>query len=155
MKQSDAVLRAIQAIKGQDEFTEPVTLTTDERRRVIDQVTEGILSGEVAFSDRARKRYDTDAKVRSYVVGMVSNHLRKDRRLNGGVSYQPKNPGSRTGSQDPVVRELRKLMRVAPEEHKQTIRDEINQRLEELRRAKLQEVEIDDSLIPESLRGII
>jgi len=42
-----------------------------------------------------------DAKLRSYCSGLQSNWLRKDTRLNGGVKYVAKNPGSRAGSTDP------------------------------------------------------
>ena len=153
--QVNAVIEGVQKLKGQEAFTERVELTGEERAKLADWIVEGIESGEVAFSDRARAKYDTPAKVRSYVLGMISNHLRKCPKLNGGEAYRPRNPGSRAGSTDPVVRELRKLMRVAPEEHRELIQAELDKRLEELRREKLKTVEIDEDLLPESLRGII
>src|SRR3990170_1963133 len=48
----------------------------------------------------------TDEELTKYIPGLVNNHLRKDDRLNGGVKYEAKNPGTMTGNIDPEIKEL-------------------------------------------------
>lgn len=109
MQQNDAVFHAVCGALGQDSFDSVVELTSAERDNVIQIVTTGILSGKVDFSAQAKAKYDTDAKVKGYVAGMVSNHLRKDKRLNGGMKFEVKSPGSRTGSGDDQLKALKAL----------------------------------------------
>lgn len=149
MKQNDAVFGAVCSVLGADGFDSAVVLSKDQNNQVVEMVTEGIINGEVDFSDGAREKYNTRPLVRKYVVGMVNNHLRKDKRLNGDTVYVAKNPGSRTGSGDPVLKSLKSLLAICPQENKADIQAEIDLRLESLKPAK---PEIDWSLIPESLR---
>lgn len=154
MKQVDAVFKMVCEIRGSESFTEAVSLTRDEKQEVAERIVAGMRAGEVELSERAQEKYHTDAKLKSYVLGMINNHLRKDRRLNGGVTYAPKNPGSRAGSGDPVVRELKKLLKVVGDEERQLVQDEIDKRLSEIRAEKAKTVEIDTELLPESLRNL-
>lgn len=85
--QKDGVFNAVCAITNQDSFDEAVELTKEQRASVIEMVTQGLLSGDIDFSDAARAKYDTEAKVKTYTNGLVSNWLRKDRRLNGNVKH--------------------------------------------------------------------
>jgi hypothetical protein len=84
-------------------------VTKEMRANVIAVVTQGIITGEVDFSQEASAKYDTAEKIKGYVTGMVSNHYRKDSRLNGGVKHEIKNPGSRAGSQDETIKALKAL----------------------------------------------
>lgn len=52
----------------------------------------------------------TDSELKAYVSGLQSNWLRKDKRLNGGIQYVAKNPGSRSGSTDPQIKAMRLLL---------------------------------------------
>lgn len=62
--------------------------------------------------DRA---YD-ESGLKSYTSGLVSNWLRKDKRLNGGTQYVAKNPGSRAGSSDPELKAMRALLSTLTDE---------------------------------------
>lgn len=156
MKQVEGVFQAVCAVLGTSEFEGKVELTTEQRKEVIEQVTKGLASGEIDLSESAREKYDTDDKLRKqYVPGLVSNHLRKDKRLNGGVDYEPKNPGSRAGSGDEVIRELKKLMKVVTgEEERAAIQAEIDKRLAVIQAERGKSIEINRDLIPEELRHL-
>jgi len=118
-------------------------------------VTTAMAAGEIELKEDARKKYDTESKLRSYCDGLVSNWLRKDDRLNGGEKYEPKNPGSRAGSGDEVVRELRKLKKItADETHLTAIDAEIEKRLAAIKASKAKDVEIDVEKLPEELRHL-
>lgn len=151
--QKDGVFNAVCAVLECEEFSEAVKLSTEQRATVIGMVTEGLLAGEVSMSDEARAKHGDEAKMRAYTNGLVSNWLRKDKRLNGGEKYEIKNPGSRAGAGDKVVRELRKLLKTVTGEHKTAVQEEIDKRLAKLSTAKTVTINIDQ--IPEELRHLV
>jgi hypothetical protein len=155
MKQNDAVFQAVCSVLGMDEFDSAVELTKEQRETVVGMVTEGIISGKVDFSTEARTRHDTPAKVRSYTTGMVSNHLRKDKRLNGGDTYVIKNPGSRS-KQDASIKAMRALQSQYEKDSDEwgEIEAAIDARQAELEAAK-PKVEINADALPEHLRYLI
>jgi hypothetical protein len=93
-------------------------------------------------------------ELKIYVSGLISNWLRKDKRLNGGVKYEAKNPGSRAHCKDEMLAELRKLRTVVQDE---TILAEIEghiaARTTELTAAKMKKTTIDFDKIPAELRA--
>ncbi len=156
MKQNDAVFGAVCAVLGNDQFETAVELTKEQRETVISIVTDGIISGTVDFSAEAKAKYDTPAKVKSYTSGMVSNHLRKDKRLNGGTKYETKNPGSRAGQGDDQLKAMRALRsKLTDPEQIALVDAEIAARTEAIRAAKVKAVEINISSIPEHLRHLV
>jgi hypothetical protein len=156
MKQREAVYNAVCEVMDAESFDEAVTPSKDERTQINLIVFNGIRAGDVDFSDSATAKYDTDAKLNSYVSGLVSNWLRKDKNLNGGVVYTPKNPGSRTGQGDAQVRELRKLLSIHKgTEHETQIQSYIDKRLETIKAEKAAEIEIDAENLPEELRDLV
>jgi hypothetical protein len=157
MKQNDAVFSAVQSVTGETSFSNAVSLSKDEFTQVVEHVTDGIASGEVDFSDEAKAKYDSRDKIRKYVVGMVKNHLRKDKRLNGGTKYEAKNPGSRTGSGDEQLKNLKALLSTLTDaDDKAIVQGEIDARQAQLRAAKAKNTqkEINWDLIPEHLRSL-
>jgi hypothetical protein len=155
MKQNDAVFQAVKEVLGQDSFSSAVMLTKDQRATVIDVVTAAIMNGSVDFSAEAKLKHDTPAKVKTYTTGMVSNHLRKDKRLNGGTKYEIKKPGSRAGSGDAALKAMKTLRDTLTDEAQIAAVDEaIEKRTAELATAK-KKVEIDVELLPESLRHLV
>lgn len=150
MKQSETVIKVVHSVCGVK--TEKYILSTEDRKKVVDLVTESILASETDFSDKAKAKYNTPKLVREYTVGMVSNHLRKAPELNGGVKYVPTNPGSRTGSQDPEVKNIKLLIKSGKLSPEQTIlaQQAVDVKVAELRANKAQ-VEIDYDVIPSDL----
>ena len=154
MKQVEAVFQAVCAIRGVEGFDEKVVLTKEEKSKVIEMVTRGLMSGDVDFKPESRAKHNTYELVKKYTGGLVDNHLRKDKRLNGDTEYVAKNPGSRTGSQDSVLKNLKLLKSTVKDaESIAAIDEEIAKRLEAIGKPKT--VTIDISKIPEELRHLI
>lgn len=153
MKQSDAVFAAISAVFAQNNLTIEGSvkeqLTKSLKEQVCGIVVEGFKSGKVDLSDAARAKFDTDQKLRSYTNGMITNWVNKDKRLNGGMKYETKNPGSRTGSGDAQLKALKALMTQVDESAKPEIQAAIDARIAELKPAA---AEIDLDALPEAIR---
>lgn len=152
--QKQAVFSVVCAVIG--EFEGKAELTKDQRKQVIEMVTDSITSGETEFSAEAKTKYDNRDKVKGYVNGMVSNWLRKDERLNGGEKYVTKNPGSRAGQGDEVLKNLKALKTtLTDKDHIAAVDEEIAKRTAELAAEKAKTVTINVDKIPEALRHLI
>jgi hypothetical protein len=112
MNQKEAVYGAIKSVFANSGKTfedgDRVTLTKEETAMVVSIVASGISNGTVEFSAESKPKHEKDG-FKSYTGGLVNNWLRKDKRLNGNVKHEIKNPGSRTGSQDSQVKTLKEL----------------------------------------------
>lgn len=156
LNQKTAVFNTVCQVLGQDSFDGAVELTKEQRQQVIAIVAEGFYNGEVELSQNAAEKYDTIEKLKGYSNGLVSNWLRKDTRLNGGSKYEAKNPGSRAGSGDKVVRELKRLRSTLTDPSQiATVDQEIEKRLEAIKVEKAKKVEINADLLPEDLRALV
>jgi hypothetical protein len=123
-------------------------------------VVAAILSGSVEYS----KDFSDDKEVAKYVSGMVSNHLRKAKELNGGSVYVPQSTGR--GSRDETISELNKLLKTYAEgtEEYNQILDAISTRKSELsaekaiiskEKKKAKELSsINMEALPESLKNL-
>ena len=147
VKQKDAVFNAVCAVRSTTEFSGPVELTKEERSAVQASLIAGFQGGNIAFQGDA-----TDAtKLTSYVSGLVSNWLRKDKRLNGNVAYVAKNPGTRTGAGDESLKAMRTLLAATTDvDARAEIQTEIDKRVGELKPKKV----INVDALPESLRHL-
>ena len=154
--QKEAVFSAVCSVLQQDSFDSAVELTREERAMVIEIVAQGFTSGTVEFSDSAKMKYDSESKIKTYTSGLVSNWLRKDKRLNGNVQYQTGNPGSRVRSSDPILKNLKlfKLTLTEPE-HIEAVDQEIEKRMEQIQAERVKKVDVDLSLIPAELQDLI
>jgi hypothetical protein len=154
VSQKEAVFSAVSEVLGS--FSDVVALSTEQRKTVINSIMSGFASGTVELSSEASAKYDTDAKLKSYTQGLVSNWLRKDTRLNGGDKYKTKNPGSRAGSGDDTVKALRTLLKTLTDADQiAEVESEIATRVSAFKASKTPKVEINASLIPENLRHLV
>jgi hypothetical protein len=162
MKQSDAVYNAVTGVfedagvQFEAGMNASTLLTQEMRDNVTAIVTEGFTSDSISFEKTPAnaEKLSSSSKLSAYVSGLISNWLRKDKRLNGGVAYVAKNPGSRVGSTDPQLKTLRAL-------HKQfkdvdgtkaaAIQTTINNRVATLRAERASEEQIDISSLPADL----
>lgn len=148
MKQGDAVYQAILNVCGEREGKyEP---TKDERASVKQILYQGFKEGKIVLG----KDY-SDKELSDYIPGLVSNWLRKDKRLNGGVKYEPTNPGSRAGSGDAQVKAMRALLatKTDPSERAE-IQGYIDARVAILKPSKSKvELVVDD--LPEELKRLV
>jgi len=142
MKQKEAVYALVMAFEGFQADSK------DHRARVIDDLVIGFRAGEIDLD----REYD-DKGLRNYCSGLLSNWLRKDERLNGGVKYEAKNPGSRAGvgnSQLTAIRNLKKATDPKDPRYEMIVECEAKC-LAEIAASK--EVKIDYSKLPEALRA--
>jgi hypothetical protein len=154
MKQSDSVFQAVCSVVDASSFDTQVVLTSEQRAQVIAIVTQGIIEGQVDFTAEAYDKHNTDAKIKSYTGGMVSNHLRKDKRLNGGVKYEAQNPGSRV--KDETLKALKALAKATTDvEALAKINLAIEDRVQELNLSKKKSVTINVEALPEALRHLV
>lgn len=147
VKQKDAVFNEVVAVKGTSDFASAVVLTKEERQTVSSALLSGFQNGTIEYDGDT-----SDAKkLGSYVSGLVSNWLRKDKRLNGNTTYTAKNPGTRTGSGDDTMKAMRTLLSVTTDETaKAEIQAEIDRRVSELKPKKT----INAAALPESIRHL-
>jgi hypothetical protein len=145
--QKEAVFGAVCSVKGTSEFSGPVEMTREERSMVNQILFESFRGGTVELD----AEYD-DSKLKAYVSGLQSNWLRKDKRLNGGVAYVPKNPGSRAGSGDAQLKALRALMSTLTDQESQAeVQRHIDARVAEIAASKKQ-VAVDITKLPAELQ---
>lgn len=118
MKQREAVYQVtteVLASKG-IEFMPTVTdvrdlANSDIRSEITSKIVTLFQEGQVEFksTESNQEKLSDPKKLRSYVTGLITNWFNKDPQLNGGAKYEAKNPGSRQGSGDPQMKELRLL----------------------------------------------
>lgn len=160
VNQKEGVFNAVSAFCAENDIElrsdEAFKPTKEQRKTITHMVAVAMHAGEIELSEAASNKYNSLELKEKYCSGLVSNWLRKDERLNGGVEYEIKNPGSRAGNGDEVVRELRKLRKTLTDaDQKAEVDAEIDKRLEAIKAKKAQSVEINEELIPEELHGLI
>jgi hypothetical protein len=147
VNQKEAVFKAVCNVTGHKGEGQ-VSITKEQRAQVSMILFEGFRSESIELD----RTYD-DAGLKAYISGLVSNWLRKDKRLNGGVTYVAKNPGSRQGSADPQLKAMRTLLStLTDEEQRQEVQGHIDQRIAEINSAKMTKV-IDFSALPAELQA--
>jgi hypothetical protein len=145
MTQKEAVFQAVKNVCGDQEGA--YTPSKEQRAQVNSILFEGFRSGNIEL-----EREFSDSDLKSYVSGLQSNWLRKDKRLNGNVSYVAKNPGSRAGSGDASLKAMRALRSTLTSETDIAEVDaHIATRLAEISVSKKKSVTIDFSALPADL----
>lgn len=145
ISQKEAVFQAVKNVCGEQDGA--YTPSKEQRAQVNGILFEGFRKGTIELD---REFSDTDLK--SYVSGLQSNWLRKDKRLNGGVAYVAKNPGSRAGSGDPQLKALRALMTTdISATERAEVQSYIDARIMEINATKAKKVTVDFSALPADL----
>lgn len=147
LNQKEATFRAVTSVIG--EFEGAASPTREQRAQINQILFEGFRSGSVELD-----RQFSDSELKAYVSGLQSNWLRKDSRLNGGVKYTPKNPGSRAGAGDAQIKAMKALLSVVVDpSDKAEIEAAISARQAELKPAKT--VTINMEALPEHLKHLV
>lgn len=154
--QRESVFAAVCQVLGTTSFNGEAKLTNEQRKEVIDTVAHELNAGDAQLSENARAKFDTFEKIKGYSSGLVSNWLRKDTRLNGGDKYEAKNPGSRAGQGDEMLKNLKALRsQLTDSAHIAAVDEKIAERTAEIATSKAKTVSIDINSIPEELRHLI
>lgn len=153
MTQGELVFMAVVQVFGVDgKLNGPVPSTTEWTKQQSEAVNGIVLHGFLTGMVSKQSGGNDEVALRKYIPGLVNNWVRKDSRMNGGVKYTPKNPGSRTGSGDETLKNLRLLLTMVADDAKPAVQAEIDKRIEELRPKA---ITINESAIPESLRHLL
>lgn len=145
ISQKEAVFQAVKNVCGeQDGAYNP---SKEQRAQVNGILFESFRKGTIELD---REFSDTDLK--SYVSGLQSNWLRKDKRLNGNIAYVAKNPGSRAGSGDPQLKAMRALFSTLTlESDKAEVQTAIDLRISEINATKAKKVVVNYAALPADL----
>jgi hypothetical protein len=157
MKQRDAVYQGIRNIMTENGETfedggnvQPFFAKGSEFRATLSLA---LITGFQDGTIECTQSYEP-GELKVYVSGLISNWLRKDARLNGNVKYVASNPGSRAGSGDSMLKELRKLRTVVQDETMLAeIDTHIATRVAEVAASKAKKVTIDFSKLPAELQA--
>jgi len=155
VNQKEAVFAAVTNVLSQaghnmteNEDVAPLMEGKELRAQVSQILLEGFTTGTIEL----KEGYDT-AKLKMYTSSVLSNWLRKDTRLNGGVKYVAKNPGSRAGAGDEqlkAIRLVKSTISVDDPRYADVVAAEAT-RMSELQAAKVKPVEINLSALPTAL----
>ena len=128
-------------------------LTAEDKKKVQTILSNGFNKGEIQLSTEASAKYvGNTSEMNKYVSGLINNWVRKFPDFNAGTKYEAKNPGSRAGTGDEQVKEMRKLLKVTSDsEAKLAIQSAIDSRLAEIKPAT--ETKINLEAIPAELRA--
>lgn len=128
-------------------------LTTEDLVKVRAILFTMFKNDKISYKEEFRSKVESDSELKKYISGLVNNWIRKAPEFNGGIKHETKNPGSRAGSGDEKVKEMKKLLSITTDPTaKALIQQAINDRVASLKAEKNQ-VEIDYSVIPEELRA--
>jgi hypothetical protein len=153
--QRDAVFTGITNVLAEHNITFEEGQDVGEimTRELRSEVNAILFAGFKAGTIEISKEYN-DTELKAYVSGLQSNWIRKDKRLNGGMQYVAKNPGSRAGSGDDQLKAMRALLKslqVGSADHAE-VQSCIDKRVGELNASKVKTT-VDFSALPEALRN--
>jgi hypothetical protein len=148
--QKEAVYSAVVSTTTVDNNT--ATPSKEERAQIVAIVAAGFEAGEVMMSESACVKYLGNAvELKKYTSSLVNNWLRKDTRLNGGAKYVTKSPGSRAGSGDELIKNLKALRATLSDDDKiAQVTEAIMARQAEIKVVTAPPVDLD--LIPTDLK---
>lgn len=157
ISQKDAVYSAITSVFSENhiafsEGSNVQSMITGEIRSQVSQVLfAGFKSGSIEITGTGH----SDDKLKNYVSGLISNWVRKDKRLNGGSKYSAKSPGSRVGSSDASLKAMRALLStLTSDSDKKEVQSAINTRVTELQASKVK-ISIDTESLPTALKSFV
>ena len=159
--QRTACVQAILSIlneRGQDyelngETPMSQVLNSDDKVKVREILFTAFRAKQVEYKESFQAKVDDDQELKKYISGLLNNWIRKAKEFNNGQAYQAKNPGSRAGSGDPQVKEMRKLLSVTSDPTaKQAIQSAIDAKVAEVKAVK-SKVTIDLDALPADLRA--
>ncbi|CAB4125643.1 hypothetical protein UFOVP53_189 [uncultured Caudovirales phage] len=130
-------------------------LTAEDKKKVQTILAAGFNKGEIALSEDAKTKYvGNTSEMNKYVSGLINNWVRKFPDFNAGAKYEAKNPGSRQGTGDEQVREMKKLLTATSDEaSKVLIQEAIDARLAEIK--PVSKVTINVDALPDFLRHLV
>ena len=147
--QGEAVFQCVRAVFPDGKVPATTEWNSEQKDKVHQSMLAMFLSGACSKNSGG----SDEVSLGKYIPGLVNNWVRKDLRLNGGSEYIPKNPGSRQGSGDEQLKNLRLMLAmVSDPEAKVAVQQEIDKRIAALAKPA---ATLDVSKIPEHLRKFV
>lgn len=138
--------KGIEATKFETKYSDAIT--QDVRAIIHSQVFEGLKDGSIPMTAKNKDKYLNDlSELSRYASALISDRLRKNVMLNGGVPYKP---ATKAGPRDAELKALKQaylLVQDDPEKAK-VVEDAIEKRKQELNVKKEKEVDLS-ALDPE------
>lgn len=145
--QGEAVFQAVRTV-----FPEGVVPSTTEWSSAQKEQVHDLVFNMFKEGITSHKSNPDDAALLKYIPGLVNNWVRKDKRLNGGTQYTAKNPGSRQGSGDEMVRNMKALLSTLEDpDQKAEVQAAIELRLSQLKPKPT----VDVSKLPAALLHLV
>lgn len=147
ISQKDAVFAVVTEFYG-DKFENGMSHTKENKSAIVDILVE---QADKEFAVKSEQE-----NMRSYIIGLLNNHLRKDVRLNGGEKYVAKNPGSRAGQGDSEIKASRQLLKTLTEGTAEytKVQNFITAKLAK-NKAEKATIEIDKDALPAELQSLV
>jgi len=151
--QKEIVVETVQSFYGKD-FKNGMKHSTDNKKKIVDQLIEKFEKGELTIKSEQEN-------LRNYMVGLLNNHIRKAKELNGDVKYEAANPGSRAGQSNPAIKATRQLYKKFKEEKGEDdastikVKSTLDKMVAEHKAKSKPEAEINEDDLPEELRGMV
>ena len=150
----------ILAVTGHEANSDtPVSISAAQLTEVVNTLTDKAMEGETTFKDTESNRVKLAdrSKMLKYIKGQTNDTLRKSKKLNGNTEYATKNPGSRRGSGDAVVKAIKLTMSrvVGDEVATNKCLDELAKRYEAIRLESQKAVAVNVEDLPEALRQYV
>lgn len=156
VNQKTAVFQAITMVLSAAgiEFNEGENVAEHMDKEIRGQVNTILFQGFRAGDIELDREY-SDSDLKAYVSGLQSNWIRKDKRLNGNTVYVAKNPGSRAGSGDSQLKNMKLLLLTLTPGTEDYIEVEsaIAARTVEVAASKAKSITVDFSALPAHLRA--
>lgn len=155
LNQKSAVYAAITNVLNANNisFEDGMNVKEHMSKEIRAQVSVILVAGFQSETIELDKVYETEALLKSYVSGLITNWINKDKRFNGNTKHVAKNPGSKAGSSDAQVKALRALLATTTDNTARTeIQSYLDTRLAELNASKPKQVMVNLSDLPEALR---
>lgn len=165
ISQKEAVSNAVKSIHSEYEFGGETSLksqlTPESKKQMRTLLFEAFQANEVVYSKNPANLQD-DKYLTKYVSGLLDNWVRKNPEFNNNFKdtptgkYEAKNPGSRAGSGDEQVREMRKLLKTIPADQVETkaqVQAAIDARIAIIKPASV--ITINAEALPEALRHLV
>lgn len=128
----------------------PVTLSPEERAKCIERLSTMFSQKQISCTQSYEPK-----RLKTYCGGLLSNWLKKDRRLNGDVEFQLQNPGSRADNSSPEIVEMRKLKKqVKGTDNEAKVQKILDEMVTNHRQAKKKQ-DINLDLIPAELQDLV
>lgn len=132
-----------------------VVLSLKDKKDIIESLTNKAMLGCMSLELESKAKYHSRELMLGYCTKLLNNWLRKDIRLNGGIKFFIKNPGSKAGTSDPQIKQLKEIKsKIVDTTYVKAIDEQIGIRLSKINNGKKLK-SINKDILPEDIQSLI